>query len=815
MTRLNSNRLFYCYFAAASFLMIAIIALQYYRHDIFGTNLFLGWDSPGYVWLASEVLAKGPIHMAHAWNFPQLYTQLLAFFGYLCGNVAMSEKVLPLFFGTLLIFANSKISYRLTSNVHIAGLAGFLTSLSLNFLRLLSDLNRNLMAFSLSMMAFLPVSDFVSSNATDIRSLLNRKFLFVILVCLLVAGTQFETFFILSLSLILLGILSRNLKKLAMLVLAVGIPTVAIQLSFPQFLSGYGGTIEFVPQELAFDQILLWSGGSWLTFCILIVAIAYLAYKALRQRDTISSMIFSWVAVIVSLVVLTVLRIVPLPLEFAFRALLIMPMSLLFASVVSASLNLPKGHLLSFRVFSSSKEKILSFDVRKMCSLGIVLILLASSVVTVGLHCDEYLTPYIPYSGYRKILVAREFLISNGLSKPIVVFYGEPGIWFTSLYKNYLSVEIGEHFGYYGQIENLLLFVPTQPQSSDPSVAEMEKRWSTFYYNELLGNWTGLPPPMYSHESYIDSVEALMSHPILIVTPDFYSGKIPFYITPFYEGREGIYLIPPNSIILSNQTVYGQAATVIRDGTPAEIRSEYLYADPDDPSLIALRVNGSSGYTSYSFLGYPSDWVFMKIEQGGSISLPEKDPHRLNGASAVEGNDLADSATDWSTLQTGTISIDSTSKKEGSASLKVEGITDSWSNLGARYAPSEILDMSLRPLLAVWAKASERATFSMTLCDSTGNKRTFWDIRADGSSTDTQWKRFAINLNNYTSQTPDFDLAKVVFVDFYISSGPGESMSLWLDDLVIDDFPPNDTVFKARVLSTDAVVAYFYSRISP
>jgi hypothetical protein len=154
--------------------------------------------------------------------------------------------------------------------------------------------------------------------------------------------------------------------------------------------------------------------------------------------------------------------------------------------------------------------------------------------------------------------------------------------------------------------------------------------------------------------------------------------------------------------------------------------------------------------------------------------------------------------------------------KEGSASLEVAGVTDPlWSLLGARYTPSTTIDLSMRSILAVWAKASGRTAFSVKLHDFAGNTRTFWDIQVYGSSTYTQWKRFAVNLDNYTTQTPDFDPTRVEFIDFYVSSEPEKNMSLWIDDLVVDDLPiASETIYKARVLTTDALVAYFYLRIS-
>ncbi len=398
----------------------------------------------------------------------------------------------------------------------------------------------------------------------------------------------------------------------------------------------------------------------------------------------------------------------------------------------------------------------------------------------------------------------------------MVIYYGNPAIWFVSLCREYIGAELGEHFTYYGTIENLFRLVPTEPKFKDnPSLMKNEQFFSRFFYNELLGNWSGQTPYMLGHASYITSPEALMSHPIVIITPEFYNENIPYYIRQFYVG-EGIYIIPPNSLLRIGEVVYGPSVLVDRDGVIDRVRSEYLYADPFDPSLIVLRVNGSSGYGSYTFSEIPPDWVFSKIEQGGDLSFPENDPKRLDGLIAINGNDPADLTENWSTQQIGTLSNDELSRKEGLASLEVAGVTDFWGNLGIRYDPEGVLDLSGQPLLEVWAKANEETAFSVNLIDAVNRSRTFWSVQEYGSSATTEWKRFVIDLSNYTSQTPDFDITRVNFIDFYVSSDPGKEMSLWIDDLIVDDLPHlNEAIYKARVLVEDTVSVYFAVRETP
>jgi len=491
----------------------------------------------------------------------------------------------------------------------------------------------------------------------------------------------------------------------------------------------------------------------------------------------------------------------------------LLPIPILSSLAVQTPTDYSKNVSLDLKAFSAKTKTSFKIGLRRLLLFTLVPILVASSVIASFQYFDVFLIPYIPVSGYQKLLTASAVLKNYGPSAPVVVYYGAPAIWHTSLYRNYFGAELGEHFSYYGSIENLFRLVPSEPiLKYDPSLMETERYFSTLYYKELIGNWTGSIPTLYSHRSYITSVEILMSHPIVIIAPELYNVEIPYYVRQFHIG-EGIYIIPPNSLLRIGEIVYGPPVLVYRNGVADWIRSEYLYADPIDPSLIVLRVNASSGYNTYEFSDYPPGWTFVKIEQGDVISAPENAPLRLDAMKAAEGNDPADSTDYWSTSQDGILSIDSSSRKEGLSSVSLIGTTDFWGNLGVRYNLTEVLDLSIRSTFAVWAKANEETTFSMTLHDMAGNTRTYWTIQAYGSSASPQWKRFVVDLGNYTNQTPDFDLSSVDFVDLYVSSVSGKHMSLWVDDLVIDDFPQLETtIYKARVLAEDTVIIYLAVR---
>jgi hypothetical protein len=791
--------------------MILIVLFQSFKYRTFGTTLLLGWDTPSYVWTAEHVIAKGPIYMIDAWGFPYFYTLVLAFFGYLIGNVVIVERILPLLFGVLLIWANSELVFRITKNVHIAGLAAILSAISLNVLRLVSDLHRNLMALSLSMVALLLVP-----NIEEQKSFINRRYLSFVLLLFIIAITHFETFFILSLSLVLYGIFTKNLKKLFMFTLACAIPVAILVPLFSKFFFRYLGTLVYFDYELTVGEILLWTGGSWIILGFMIVG-SFLFFKPELRSRKLVSLIFSWCLVLTALISLTGAKIVHLPADFTYRSLIILPIPVLLASAAQGCNNLISHHQRTKTSLSTQKRRSFKAIFRRLPPFLIAFFLIGSSAFLTIQYVDAFFTPFIPRSGYEKILETKQFLAQNSLLIPVLVFRGDPPVWYANLYRNYLGAEVGEHFAYYGDIEKLFQFVPSESKINyNLYLSQLEKYYITFYFNEMLGNFSGPPPPMYIHDSCITNVTELMSHPIVIITPEFYNQEIPYCIKQFHVG-DGIYVIPPNSQIDFTKASHGPEITVMRDSIPFKMNSTYLYIDPEDPSIVYVSVDASHGYTSYSFTNFPSNWIFQRIEQGGDISFPEVDPRRIDGTKASSGNDPADSMVDWSSPwpeQDATLEIDTSTKKEGYASLKITGKTDSWGNLGVTYDSLGTWNLSGYSSISVWAKSNESAPFSISLVDSDNRSRTFWYLKAGEGSATTGWKRFVANLTDYTSQTSGFNVSAVDRIHLYVYSDVKKSMTFWIDDLTVDaSFGLGNSVYKSRVPVNETVVAYFYARI--
>src|SRR5207244_519132 len=111
---------------------------------------------------------------------------------------------------------------------------------------------------------------------------------------------------------------------------------------------------------------------------------------------------------------------------------------------------------------------------------------------------------------------------------------------------------IGPHFAYYGSIENLLEMKQTNSISADPQTKSMENFWGAAYFAELT---TGFSKTSYAyyHKDMIRNTTQLLSHPIVVITPDFYDQDLPYYLLPF-RTVQGMYIIPVGAL---NQTTIG------------------------------------------------------------------------------------------------------------------------------------------------------------------------------------------------------------------------------------------------------------------
>jgi hypothetical protein len=149
---------------------------------------------------------------------------------------------------------------------------------------------------------------------------------------------------------------------------------------------------------------------------------------------------------------------------------------------------------------NSALRKIIKTFLLSIIILVFCYTLLTSSTLS-NSQVKYWYTPYIPRSAYNKILIATNYLKSLGYSQypPIFIFYGDPGFWFAELYRSYIGIQIGEHFAYYGKLEDLLALRISEPSSRDPQIQNKERVLAYGFMAELKGDSLSV----YRHKIYI------------------------------------------------------------------------------------------------------------------------------------------------------------------------------------------------------------------------------------------------------------------------------------------------------------------------
>ena len=132
-----------------------------------------------------------------------------------------------------------------------------------------------------------------------------------------------------------------------------------------------------------------------------------------------------------------------------------------------------------------------------------------------------------------KILFVGEELNKMGVGekKPIFILY-ETSIGSISYQKNIIGMEFNsDSYLYYGRLEYLLSGFPTSPMYF---LLEKEEYWVHRLWGVMVDY------------SVADQVH---SHPIIIISSDFYhESDIPSYFIRYYSG-DGVYIIPPEEFI--------------------------------------------------------------------------------------------------------------------------------------------------------------------------------------------------------------------------------------------------------------------------
>lgn len=520
--------------ALASFTapLVLFSLIQYYSY---GFDLFLGWDTSTYVWWAELFRNEGTNFIVQN-SYPNLYVIVLSGFGFLTGQVSLAEKILPFIVALPLAYACYRLTLDITTDKTLGYVAALAGGLTINTLRLESDLHRNLLSFAVSMVLGALVSAQLRNPKFSFRSEWKRIFLVWLPLLALVAYTQLETYLVLSISLILLFAYTRKRALTLGGVLLVALPVVLALPLISPFLLNYSGSVGLIglgsqPPISILTAAFLYLGG----FAV-VWTIAGLVLIVERARTGSQSALFVLMWLVALALLFPVATIMGLPYE---RFLYVVPIPIIVASgakevlqigIVLSRVSWLRTHVTKIRAKTVWKNMFPT-------ALGLLFIALLLTSSTAG----SFLRPYVSQPDINRLDQVAGLIQKDGYSQPILVMYGPIASDVNTIYRAYFGVQIPDNLAYYGKLQ--YLFTLPEPSSVytwqfDPS---FELATSTRYRTELL--------------TKLGSASEITSHPIIIAGGNTYDRPLSETFLSQFETTpgSGIYIIPPNQLT-TNQT---------------------------------------------------------------------------------------------------------------------------------------------------------------------------------------------------------------------------------------------------------------------
>jgi len=293
----HDRKLFIAYNSAGLAFVSSVVLWSYQRLGLLDSNIVLGgWDAPFYLWHAKTILTYGSVYFMNRITYPMLYPQFLAGIGYLSGNVAWSDRILPEIMAAILLGLYSFFTFRVTGNIHTAGLAAVLTGMSPGFLWMVGEYHRTSLALIFAWIGFT-----IAINPQWHDSI--RRQLILLSLFFLAAFTEFEVFVVMGVTLLLCSAVWKNKKSFLLCGVFSLLPIVALQLLFPTFYSVHYLNLEsetFVIQRpWIYQDLTFWSIGAVALLPLVLIGVYSLAKAARRATNRES--------VLVSLFMLTLL----------------------------------------------------------------------------------------------------------------------------------------------------------------------------------------------------------------------------------------------------------------------------------------------------------------------------------------------------------------------------------------------------------------------------------------------------------------------------------------------------------------------------
>lgn len=539
---------------AIGIVVVALALLSLIQYARFGFDLFLGWDTSSYVWWSNQVLERGALAMIlNEWSYPHLYILTLAGFGSLLGDTGLVMRVLPTLVAIPLGYAYYRLTTDITSSRWLGLLAAVLGAIVINTINLYIGLHRNFLALAVALAIGVYVFRWVSSKAQNWRAGGVRVFLSLSMLAI-VAYSHLETYLVLSLTLIILFLLTRESRVVVRGFLLLAAPLLALAPLLGGFVQGFQeGSTFFLPVEpfVILADLAVLTGAFALPF---VVVGAIQLYRIARSGNPAARFVGWWflvlaglapIAFILGLPPTRVLHLAPLPI---LLALSVGPVTRWIRAVSQRITRLWSGR--------PSRAKEGKMTARGAAIMAAALVI-APTLLTSILAADVFARPYVKPEDIARLTAAARQVRGLGYTDPIVVMYGPQAAYFSLLYRAYFGIEIPLSLTYYGKLQ----FLFTLPENPDVYVwrfaPSIEEPVAGKYRAELL--------------TRLGERSDVASYPIVVVTGASYDRPLsePF-LEPFRMGS-GLYVIPPETL------------------TPEAVDHWRLFAHADWTTASALR----------------------------------------------------------------------------------------------------------------------------------------------------------------------------------------------------------------------------------
>ncbi len=564
-------------------LVLGLFAVQY---STFGLSRYLGWDTSTYVEQAREIQLLGLSAKPFQYGYPNLYFAVVWAMGSLLGDLGLAERMLPIAMGMILVAIYYRLGRELFRDKErlLAGVTAVLAALSVNTMRLMSDLHRNLF----SLIACLAIL-IILTEVDDGRRGQKRTLPWLVVLGAAAALSQMETYAVVLL--IVLIYTAQDLKARWMLAISTALPVLVAAPFMLNFYATYPGlafNIDPADPGLVPSDVVYYHGGLLPLLFLAVIGVAALAYRAWHGPSA-ARFLLMWYGILMVLVGFLWATRWGLP---PYRPLYLLPVPILLALSVRDLSRLAVRGFRRIRAQGVSggppAEHHAAF-VHAAATGSLACLVILATLSGLAAQKDLYLQPFINEQQYSELESAGNALRPYSLSQPILVFAGYNGSWYYSMDEAYVGISSGPVLGYFGRPQFLLTL--TDPLVVDPGLSNTPNP-SRFAAARLF---TQL-------RNSVSDPSALSTHPILVSVPGLYDRPVSDYFVRKHRVSTDLYLVLPADLTPTDFNTWVwfaaydtyNASTFSATPNPGSISPETLeYATPtlETPWSVSYAMN--------------------------------------------------------------------------------------------------------------------------------------------------------------------------------------------------------------------------------